>query len=144
MKISSIKGLLHKSKKKKLSLRYIGPFKISAKIGPVSYELLLPSEFGKLHNVFHVSQLRKCIEDHTEVIPHEHLNLKDNATLEVHPIKIFDFSLKTFRRKQMPLVKIRWQGPQLEEETWELESEMRDKYPYLFGKYVHSANAFIR
>ena len=111
MKISSIKGLLHRSKKKKLSPRYIGPFKISARIGPVTYELLLPSEFGKLHNVFHVSQLRKCIEDHTEVIPHEHLNLEDNATLEVQPIEILDFSRKTLRRKQVSLVKIRWQSP---------------------------------
>ena len=120
-------------KKGKLATRYIGPFFfIIERIDNVSYRLELPAELERIHDVFHISMLRKYIPDSSHVLPLEKLELNENATYKTQPIQILDRKEQVLRRKTIPLVKVLWLHHNVEEATWELESEIRSKYPHLF------------
>ena len=112
--------------------RYIGPFKIIGKIGNVAYRLELPSQLANVHPVFHVSMLRKYEPDPSHVIDHSDLILEDDASFEVKPVRVVDRSEKILRGRSIPLVRILWSQHGIQEETWELETEMRSKYLELF------------
>ena len=85
-----------------------------------------------LHNVFHVSQLRRYIHDPSHVIAADTVRLKDNLTFEALPKRIEDQRIKQLRGKELPLVKVIWSGATEESATWELESKMKELYPQLF------------
>ena len=117
---------------KKLTPRFIGPFQILQRIGPVAYRIALPPFLSRLHDVFHVSQLRKYVHDSSHVIELDEVQIHDNLTFEVLSIRIADRRIKTLRGKEIPLVKVIWSGTGDEDATWELENKMSESHPHLF------------
>ncbi|KAG2383927.1 uncharacterized protein HKW66_Vig0153100 [Vigna angularis] len=116
---------------KKLSPKFIGPYQILKKIGPVAYELALPPQLSNLHPVFHVSQLRKYIANPSHVLELEDIQLSPDRTLELQPVRIEDVRTKLHKGKDVRLVKVVWDA-KTEDSTWEVESAMKDMYPHLF------------
>jgi hypothetical protein len=94
----------------KLTPRFIGPFEIQKRIGPVAYEINLPSQLAKVHNVFHVSLLRKADLDPSRVLPQVPVEVKKDLTLEVRPIKILDWGEKELRNKKVPIIRVLWRS----------------------------------
>ena len=134
-------------KKGKLSPRFVGPFEILKRIGKVAYELALPPTLAGVHNVFHVSMLRKYIPDPSHVLNYEPLKIKDNLIYEEVPIQILDRKDHVLRTKTIILVKVLWKNHTVEEASWEREDEMKSKYPELFineGMYDFEDEIFLR
>ncbi|GAU44828.1 hypothetical protein TSUD_327100 [Trifolium subterraneum] len=98
----------------------------------VAYRIALPMSLSNLHDVFHVSQLRKCVSDPSHVIQSDDIQVKDNLTVETIPLRIERREVKRLRNKEIASVKVIWGGPAGENATWELESKMRSAYPFLF------------
>ena len=101
-------------------------------MGTVAYRVALPPELSNLHDVFHVSQLRKYVSDPSHVIQRDEVQIRDNLTVEAMLIRIEDRKMKQVRRKEIPLVRVAWGGAAGGSVTWELESKMRESYPELF------------
>ncbi|XP_027191116.1 uncharacterized protein [Cicer arietinum] len=102
------------------------------RIGPSPYIIALSSKLFNLHNVFHVSQLKKYIPNPHQILSHESVQLKSNLTYDLMPIQIIDRSVKALRNKEIPLVKVVWEGSSIEEATWEVEADMQREYAYSF------------
>ena len=132
IKVSPLKGVMRFGKTNKLSPRFVGPFEILEKIGSVAYRVALPPALSKIHNVFHISNLRKYIPNSKHVIEYEPLQIQENLSYEEIPIKILDRKEQVLRTKTIPLVKVLWRNHSTEEATWEAEEEMRQKYLNLF------------
>ena len=110
LKVSPLKGIQRFGLKGKLSPRYIGPFEIIERIGATAYRLELPESLARIHNVFHVSMLRKCLVDPSQVANVETLPVKDDLSYEEQPIQILDRKTKVLRNKSIPLVKVLWRS----------------------------------
>ncbi|KAL4319812.1 hypothetical protein GQ457_18G008350 [Hibiscus cannabinus] len=136
LKVSPWKKVLRFGKKGKLSPRYIGPFEVLEKVGPVAYRLASPPEFDKIHNVFHVSMLRKYRSDPSHVSEQEEVELNSDLSFEEELVMILDREVKRLRNKNVSLFKILLRNHNVEEATWEPEETMMERYPYLlnFGK----------
>ncbi|CAJ2651612.1 unnamed protein product [Trifolium pratense] len=119
-------------KAKKLTPKFIGPYQITERIGKVAYRIALPPVLSRIHDVFHVSQLRKYTPDPSHVIKPDDIHLKENMSFEVPPIKIADRKMKLLRTKEIPLVKVIW-NEATGDATWELESKIKEQYPELFN-----------
>ncbi|KAL5560696.1 hypothetical protein UlMin_036907 [Ulmus minor] len=104
----------------------------TTEVGKVAYRLALPPDLSSVHNVFHVSMLKKYVPDPTHVLEHEPIEVHEDLTYEEQPVQILDRKEKTLRNKAIPLVKVLWRNHKVEEATWERENEMRVKYPHLF------------
>ena len=113
--------------------RYIGPFRIVERIGPVAYRLELPSELSRIHNVFHVSMLRKYVSDSSHVLEAPPFELNEDLPFEIQPVGIVDHEIKELRNKTIPMVKVLWKSDTVEETTWETEAFVRKYHPYLFN-----------
>ena len=98
-------------------------------MGSVAYRLDLPLELSKVHNVFHVSMLRKYIPDPSHVLRDQPIELKDNLTYKEQPMQIVDRREQILRNKVIPLVKVLWGNQEREAATWEPEVQMRRQYP---------------
>ncbi|XP_058726037.1 uncharacterized protein LOC131597350 [Vicia villosa] len=107
---------------------------ISERVGTVAYRVALPPNLSNLHDVFHVSQLQKYVPDPSHVIHMDDVQVRENLTVETMPIRITDREIKSFRGKDIPLVKVVWTGTTGESMAWEMESKMRDSYPELFER----------
>ena len=90
LKIHPWKGVLRFGRRGKLSLKFIGPYEIVSKVGPVAYRLKLPPELSRIHDTFHVSMLRKYISDPSHVLREQPVQLKENLTYEETPVQIVD------------------------------------------------------
>jgi len=132
LKISPWKGIIRFGKRGKLSPRYVGPFLVVARVGPVAYRLELPPELERIHNVFHVSMLKKYMPDPSHVLETPPLEISEDLKLELQPIWIEDRQERVLRNKRIPMVKVLWRNAQVEESTWETEQLMRRQYPHLF------------
>ena len=132
LRVSPLKGVKRFGVQGKLSPRFIGPFEILERIGEVAYRLALPPALASVHNVFHVSMLRKYVSDPTHILSYEHLELDEDLSYEEKPVQILDQKDKVLRTKTISLVKVLWRNSKSEEATWELESEMRERFPELF------------
>jgi len=135
LKISPSRGVMRFGKKGKLSPRYVGPFEILDRIGEVAYRIALPPQFSGLHDVFHVSMLRKYVADPSHVIQLEVPEIRQDLSLEERPVEIVDRMDHRLRRRTIPMVKVRWQHHSEREATWEVEEEVRKEFPELFGEF---------
>ncbi|XP_050920405.1 uncharacterized protein LOC127138042 [Lathyrus oleraceus] len=127
-----VTGVGRALKSRKLTSCFIGLYQISEKVGDVAYRITLPPSLVNLHDVFHVSQLRRYIVDPSHVVQLDDVEVRDNLTVETLPMRIEDREVKQLRGKEITLVKVVWGGPAGGNVTWELESQMRDSYPELF------------
>ncbi|GJT82972.1 putative reverse transcriptase domain-containing protein [Tanacetum coccineum] len=141
LKVSPWKGVVHFGKRGKLNPRYVRPFKVLKKVGAVAYKLELPQELSRVHNTFHVSNLKKCYSDDPLVVPLEGLQVDDKLHFVEEPIEIMDREVKQLRRSRVPIVKVRWNSRRGPEFTWEREDQFRKKYPHLFTKTAPSSSA---
>ncbi|XP_075478811.1 uncharacterized protein LOC142519661 [Primulina tabacum] len=117
IKIAPLKGIMRFGKK-----------------GERAYRLALPPDMDRVHNVFHVSMLRKYISNTSHVLRHEALDLMPNLTYQEVQIQILDRKVKVLRNKEIGIIKILWRNQLVEEETWEPEEEMKQRYPELFAQ----------
>ncbi|GKB23077.1 hypothetical protein Tco_0862478 [Tanacetum coccineum] len=108
LKVSPWKGVIRFGKQGKLNPRYVGPFKVLKKVGAVAYKLELPQELSRVHNTFHVSNLKKCYSDDPLVVPLEGLQVDDKLHFVEEPIEIMDREVKQLRRSCVPIFKVRW------------------------------------
>ena len=129
LKVSSWKKILHFGRKGKLSPRFIGPYEILERVGLVAYRLALPLELAKLHDVFHVSMLRRCRSDTSHILPVQDIQVQEDFTFDEELKAIIDREIRQLWNKQVPLVKLIWKHHGMEEATWEPESTMRVQYP---------------
>ena len=132
LKVSPWKGVIRFRKRGKLGPRYIRPFRIVARVGRVAYRLELPEELSRIHNTFHVSQLRKCIMDQEAVVSLDDIQVDERLNYVERPVAILERKKKILRNKEIPLVKVQWEHRKGSEWTWEPEAEMREHYPTLF------------
>ncbi|KAI3795823.1 hypothetical protein L1987_38483 [Smallanthus sonchifolius] len=132
LKISPWKGVIRFGKRGKLNPRYVGPFEIVKRISPVAYQLNLPDTLNGVHNVFHVSNLKKCLSDETLVVPLEELEIDEQLRFIEEPVEIMDREVKTLKCSKIPIVRVRWNSKRGPEFTWEREDQMMKKYPHLF------------
>ncbi|KAL5540705.1 hypothetical protein UlMin_045820 [Ulmus minor] len=132
LKVAPMKGVMRFGKKGKLSLRFIGPYEILERIGKTAYQLALPLSLSAVHNVFHVSMLKKYVHDPSHVLQQEPVEIDEKLSYEERPFEILDRKSKELRNKTIHLVKVLWRNHTVEEATWEREDEMRKKYPNLF------------
>ncbi|XP_057975431.1 uncharacterized protein LOC131162842 [Malania oleifera] len=134
LRIVPMKGVMRNGKKGKLSPRYIGPFEILERIGLVAYRIALPPALARIHDVFHVSMLRRYVLDPSHVISYELLEIRDTMAYREVPVQILDRKIQELRTKDIPLVKVLWRNHVIKEASWELEMEIRQKYPQLFSE----------
>ena len=126
------RGMVRFGKRRKLSSRFIGPFEILERVGIIAYRLaLLPSMSG-VHEVFHVSMLRRNILDPAHVVDWGENEADIDGTFEEGPVRIMDRRDQVLRRKTVRLVKVLWQHRGVEKAMWEREDTMRATYPFLF------------
>ena len=119
-------------KREKLSPRFIGPFEILERIGVVAYRLALPPSMSGVHEVFHVSMLRKYTPDLAHVVDWGQIEVDTNGTFEEGPVCILDSRDQVLRRKTVRLVSVLWRHYGVEESTWERDDTMRATFPFLF------------
>ncbi|GKC63481.1 putative reverse transcriptase domain-containing protein, partial [Tanacetum coccineum] len=132
LKVSPWKGVIHFGKRGKLKPRYIGPFKILAKVGTLAYRLKLPEQLSQVYSTFHVSNLKKCFVEEPLAIPLDEIQIDDKLKFIKEPIKIIDQEVKRLKQSRIPIVKVRWNSRRGPEFTWEREDQMKKKFPHLF------------
>nr|XP_043615936.1 uncharacterized protein LOC122587837 [Erigeron canadensis] len=136
LKVSPWKGVIRFGKRGKLSPRYIGPFEILERIGPVAYRLKLPQEMSNVHDIFHVSNLKKCLSQESVVIPLDEIQINKRLHFVETPVEIMDREVKQLKHSQIPIVNVRWDSKRGHEFTWEREDQFKKKYPHLFEKPI--------
>ncbi|GKB06244.1 putative reverse transcriptase domain-containing protein, partial [Tanacetum coccineum] len=141
LKVSPWKGVVRFGKRGKLNPRYVGPFKVIERVGEVAYKLELPEELSRVHNTFHVSNLKKCHADEPLAVPLDGLHLDDKLHFVEEPLEIVGREVKRLKRSRIPLVKVRWNSKRGPEFTWEREDQFKKKYPHLFTKTAPSSSA---
>ncbi|KAL0561447.1 hypothetical protein IC582_001875 [Cucumis melo] len=132
LKVAPMKDVLRFKNKGKLSPPFVGPFEVYERIGPVAYHLVLPLVFSAVHDVFHVSMLRKYVADLTHVVDFVPLQINENLSYEEQLMEILAREVKMLSNRGIALVKVLWQNHEAEEATREREDDMRAQYPELF------------
>lgn len=131
LRVTPTTGVGRVLKSKKLTPKFIGPYQILRRVGSLAYQIALPPNLTGLHDVFHVSQLRRYMADSSHVIAPDDVQLKENLSFEVPPMSIGDRSVKYLRGKEIRLVKVIW-NQATGDATWEREDKMRELHPTLF------------
>ncbi|XP_016747039.1 uncharacterized protein [Gossypium hirsutum] len=132
-KVSPWKKILRFGQKGKLSRRFIGPYSVLKRMGPVAYQLELPPELGRIHDVFYISMLRRYCSDPTDIVPVKEIEVRPSLTFKEEPVQILDRDVKGLRRKPIPLVKVLWRNHGSEEAMWEPKEALRQQYPHLLS-----------
>ncbi|GJZ14554.1 putative reverse transcriptase domain-containing protein [Tanacetum coccineum] len=132
LKVSPWKGAVHLRKREKLSPRFIGPFRILARVGPVAYTLELPEELKGIHSTFHVLNIKKCLAKGDIVVSVDKIQIDDKLLMIKEPVEIFDREVKRLKQSRIHIIKVCWNSQRGPEFTWEREDQIRDKYPHLF------------
>jgi hypothetical protein len=133
LKVSPIRGVRRFGVKGKLAPQYIGPYQILARRGEVAYQLSLPENLSVVHDVFHVSQLKKCLRVPEEQLLVEGLEVQEDLTYTEKPAQILETADRVTRRKTIRMCKVKWNHHSEEEATWEREDDLMAKYPELFA-----------
>ena len=134
LKVSPTKGVMRFGRSGKLSPRYMGPYEILDGVGPLAYRLALPPALSRIHNVFHVSQLRRYVSEPSHILEDQPVEVKENLSVEEVPLRIVDQKNQVLRRRTIPYVKVQWTNHTPREAMWELEEDMRNRYLYLFDQ----------
>jgi hypothetical protein len=129
LRVSPTRGIQRFGVKGKLAPRYVEPFEIIKICGPVAYRLQLPPQLAAIHDIFHVSQLRKCIKIPTEIIDAQSCEIQPDLSYTEHPIKVLDTKEGSTRRETIRIFKIQWDHHTEEEATWETESYLQRNFP---------------
>jgi hypothetical protein len=129
LKVSSIRGTQRFQVRGKLAAPYIGPYLIIEKIGAVAYRLELPPEMSNIHNVFHVSQLKKCLRVLEEQAPMEAMDLHPDLQYQERPIKILDMVTGQTRRTVVRFCRVQWSNHTEVQATWERENDLKRNFP---------------
>jgi hypothetical protein len=129
LRVSPTQGVQRFGIKGKLAPRYIGPFEILETCGPVAYHLQLPPQLAAVHDVFHVSQLRKCIKIPTEIINPQAIKIESDLSYTEHPIRILETKERSTRSETVRVFKIQWYHHTEEDATWETESYLQCNFP---------------
>jgi hypothetical protein len=116
----------------KLAPRFIGSFKILEKRGEVAYQLELSPQLSDVHDVFQVSQLKKCLRVLEEQIPMEDLDAKEELSYQEHPVRILETSERVTQNKRIKICKVQWNHHTEEEAAWERE-ELKAEFPCFFS-----------
>ncbi|GJU78437.1 putative reverse transcriptase domain-containing protein [Tanacetum coccineum] len=132
LKVSPWKGVVRFGKKEKLAPRFVGPFEIVEKVGPVAYRLDLPEELNGVHDTFHVSNLKKCLVDPTLQVPLDEIQVDAKLNFVEEAVEFFEREFKKLKRSRISIVKVWWNSKRGPEFTWEREDHMKLKYPHLF------------
>jgi hypothetical protein len=132
LKVSPMRGTCRFRVNGKLAPRYVGPFKIIDRKGEVAYQLELPPQVSEVHDVFHVSQLKKCLRVPEEELPMEYLDLGGDLTYSERSIKILDIVERVTRSKVIKMCKVQWSHHTEDEAMWEHEEDLRADYHKLF------------
>ncbi|GJS63695.1 hypothetical protein Tco_0678259 [Tanacetum coccineum] len=107
LKVSPWKGVVRFGKWGKLNPRYVGPFQVLAKVQAIAYKLELPQELSRVHNTFHVSNLKKCYADEPLAVPLDGLHIDDKLHFIEEPVEIMDQEVKRLKQRRTLIVKVR-------------------------------------
>jgi hypothetical protein len=129
LRVSPTKGVQRFGIKGKLAPRYVGPFEITEACGPVAYRLRLPSQLAAIHDVFHISQLKKCIKVPTEILEQQAIKIDPDLSYVERPIQILDTKERVTRRKRLRMYMILWDHHTIDEATWETEDYLQKNFP---------------
>nr|GEZ06242.1 putative reverse transcriptase domain-containing protein [Tanacetum cinerariifolium] len=140
LKASPLKGVIRFRKKGKLAPRCVGPFEILERNGLVAYRLRLPEELNSVHDIFHVSNLKKCLADANLHVSLDEIKVDKTLRFVEEPVEIMDREIKKLKRRKIALVKVKWNSKCGSEFTWEHKDQMRIKYPQLFVDRVVEPN----
>jgi hypothetical protein len=132
LKVSPMRGMRRFKVKGKLAPRYVGPFQILVRKGEVAYQLELLPQLSDVHDVFHVSQLKKCLWVPEEQISREQLHLRGDLSYNERSIRILDTTERVTHSKVIKMCKVQWSHHSEDEATWEHEEERISDYPKLF------------
>jgi hypothetical protein len=133
LKVSPMRGLHRFKVRGKLAQRFIGPFKILEKRGEVAYQLELPPQLSDVHDVFHVSQLKKCLRVLEEQLPMEDWEAKEYLSYQEYPVNILETSERVTRNKKIRMCKVQWSHQIEVEASWEREEELMAEFPSFFS-----------
>nr|GEW26921.1 putative reverse transcriptase domain-containing protein [Tanacetum cinerariifolium] len=133
LKVSPWKGVIRFRKKGKLGLRFVGPFEIVEKVGPVAYHLDFPEELNGVHDTFHMSNLKNCLADPTLQVPLDEIQVNAKLNFVDEPVEILEREFKKLKRSRIAIVKVRGNSKRGPKFTWEREDQMKLKYSYLFS-----------
>jgi hypothetical protein len=133
LKVSPIRGIKRFGVKGKLAPRYIGPYQIQSRRGEVAYQLSLPENLSAVHDVFLVSQLKKCLRVLEEQLPTEDLEIQEDLTYIEKSTQILETTNWVTRRSTIRMCKVKWGHHSEEEATWEREDDLKAKYLELFA-----------
>nr|GEV30271.1 putative reverse transcriptase domain-containing protein [Tanacetum cinerariifolium] len=129
LKVSPWKGVVRFGKRGKLNPRYIGPFKVLAKVGTVAYILELPKQLSRVYSTFHVSNMKKCLSNKPLAISLDEVHIDDKLRFVEEPVEVMDREVNRLKQSRIPIIKVRWNSRRGPEFTWEREDQFRKKYP---------------
>lgn len=138
LKVSPLKGMRRFRVSGKLAPRYIRLFPILDRRGEVTYQLDLPPRLSEVHDVFHVTQLKKCLRVPEEQMPVEAVDLQQDLTYKGQPIKILEVSERVTRSKVIHLCKVQWSNHTEEKATWQREEDLKAEFSRLFSSQLES------
>nr|GFA43630.1 putative reverse transcriptase domain-containing protein [Tanacetum cinerariifolium] len=127
LKVSPRIGVVHFDKRSKLLPRYIGPFELVERVGPIAYRLRLLQELVGIHDTFHMLNLKKCLADVNLHVPLEEVKIDNKLYFVEEPMKIMDREVKKLKKRRIPIIKVRWDSRRGLKFTWEREDEMKRK-----------------
>ena len=138
LRVTPLRGVHRFQTKGKLAPRFVGPYRILERRGEVAYQLELPSSMFGIHNVFHVSQLKKCLRVPEEQASPDHIEIQEDLTYVEKPTRILETSERRTRNKVIRFCKVQWSHHTEEEATWEREDELKATHPHLFASSSES------
>nr|AAL79340.1 Putative 22 kDa kafirin cluster; Ty3-Gypsy type [Oryza sativa]AAM48279.1 Putative 22 kDa kafirin cluster; Ty3-Gypsy type [Oryza sativa Japonica Group]AAP53268.1 retrotransposon protein, putative, Ty3-gypsy subclass [Oryza sativa Japonica Group] len=132
LKVSPMKGVKRFGLGKKLSPRYVGPFAIVKRIGEVAYKVKLPDALIGVHDVFHISMIRKCLRRPSDQVEIPMAELRNDLTYQEYPVCILDTKDGKTRNRNIRFLKVQWSHHTQDEATWEKEDDLQKNYPQFF------------
>ena len=143
LRVSPLRGVKRFGVKGKLAPHFIGPYRVVERMGEVAYKLELPEGLSGVHDVFHVSQLKKCHAEMAEIplrdtVPLEAIQLESDLTYEEKPVKILEYASRVTRSKVIKFCKVQWSHHTEDEAIWEREKDLLKDHPHLFSSQPES------